>query len=83
MSQSGGDDSLPAFGLLINAFGRGSGDLSGANVFPKADADDLSRGATYIPYRVTEARRRGEEVEFVTAEVHPYWKMPDGKRIYH
>ena len=83
MSQSGGDASLTAFGFLVNAFGRGSGGLSGADVFPEADADDLSRGATYIPYRVTEARRRGEEVEFVTTEVHPYWKMTGGKRIYH
>ncbi len=81
MSQGDGGD-LAAFGLFVNAFGRGAGGHRGTNVFPEADVDDLTHGAQSIPDVVTEARRRGEEVEFVAKGRRPYWKMPDGSRAY-
>jgi hypothetical protein len=75
-------DGLAGFGFLVNALG-GGGD-AGAS-FPRSDAEDMSKGARFIPGEVTMARRAGKKVDFVT-ECGPncwYWKMPDNSRIYH
>lgn len=74
---------LAAFGFLVNALSDKGGD-SGA-MFPRSDAEDLSKGARFIPGEVTLVRRSGQQVRFVN-ECGPncwYWKMPDGSRIYH
>ena len=74
------------FGYIANALDRGKeadGD-TGAS-FPRTDAEDMGKGARFIPGEVTMARRAGKKVDFVT-ECSPncwYWKMPDGSRIYH
>lgn len=76
---------LAAFGFLANALdSKGSGGDYGA-MFPRSDAEDLSKGARFIPGEVTLARRAGKRVEFVTncGQNCWYWKMPDGTRIYH
>ena len=76
---------LSAFGFLISALGEKGGDGDTGNPFPRSDAEDLSRGARFIPAEVTVARRKGQKVQFET-ECDPncwYWKMPDGSRIYH
>jgi hypothetical protein len=77
---------MAAFGFLANALDnkKGSDGDVGA-MFPRSDAEDMSKGARLIPGEVTLARRAGKKVEFVT-ECGPncwYWKMPDGSRIYH
>jgi hypothetical protein len=72
------------FGTLINAF-DGGGDVGKS--FPQSDAEDLGRGARFIPGEVTMARRAGKEISFVTScqasSCCWYWQMPDGSRIYH
>jgi len=74
------------FGFLANALGSSKGDDGDiGSVFPRSDAEDLSKGARFIPGEVTVARRTGQKVEFVT-DCSPncwYWKMPDNTRIYH
>lgn len=79
-------DELPMLGFLVNALDKGKGNDGDTNAsFPRSDAEDLSRGARFIPGEVTLARREGEKVNFVQ-ECGPccwYWEMPDGSRIYH
>lgn len=80
-------DELTALGFLSNAlFDKGSPDGDKGASFPRSDAEDLSRGARFIPGEVTLARRRGEKVQFNTDCQNTccwYWKLPDGTRIYH
>ncbi len=77
---------LAIFGFLANALGgRRGGDDDCGHSFPRSDAEDLSRGARFIPSEVTLARRDGTHINFVT-ECDPncwYWEMPDGSRIDH
>ncbi|MDO8469913.1 MAG: hypothetical protein Q7S84_02775 [bacterium] len=79
---------MSAFGFLVNALDdrKGSDGDTGAT-FPRSDAEDMGRGAHFIPGEVTDARRVGKKVEFVTdcrqSSTCWYWKMPDGTRIYH
>lgn len=71
------------FGFLGNAF-EGGGDVGAS--FPRSDAEDMSRGARFIPGEVTLARRGGEIVRFVQKCKNPccwYWLMEDGTRHYH
>ncbi len=79
-------DDLVAFGFLVNAMdNHRSADGDTRATFPRSDAEDMSRGAHFIPGEVTMARRAGERVRFVS-ECGPccwYWEMPDGSRIYH
>jgi len=74
---------LSAFGFIANALG-GGGDRNQS--FPQSDAEDLSRGARFIPGEVTMARRRGESVHF-HVNCHNkccwYWEMPNGSKVYH
>ncbi|MGA3150294.1 MAG: hypothetical protein ABSD10_01580 [Candidatus Saccharimonadales bacterium] len=72
-----------AFGLLENALFDGGEDVGAT--FPRSDAEDMSRGARFIPSEVTIARRAGQQVQFVTScgACCWYWEMPDGSRIYH
>ncbi len=74
----------PMFGMLVNAPGACA--VRG-NMFPQSDAEDMCKGARSIPGLVTDARRRGETVQFNTdCENSPccwYWKFQDGTRIYH
>jgi len=77
---------MATFGFLINALDSrrgGDGDIGAS--FPRTDAEDMSKGARFIPGEVTLARRAGKKVNFVT-ECGPncwYWEMHDGTRIYH
>lgn len=77
---------LSIFGFTVNALDRTKGEDGDTRaLFPRSDAEDLSRGARFIPGEVTLARRDGKKVNFVT-ECGPncwYWEMPDGTRIYH
>jgi len=77
---------LAAFEFLANALDPNSGADGDRNApFPRSDAEDLSRGARFIPSEVTLARRAGKRVLFV-CRCSPccwYWEMPDGIRIYH
>jgi len=77
---------IAAFGFQASALDSGkSGDGDTGASFPRIDAEDLSKGARFIPGGVTLARRDGKKVNFVT-ECSPncwYWEMPDGSRIYH
>lgn len=79
-------DGGAGFGFLANALDRSKGEDGDTNAgFPRSDAEDMSRGARFIPGDVTIARRRGEKVQF-HCECNPncwYWAMPDGSRIYH
>lgn len=74
------------FGFLANALdSRKGGDGDTGCSYPRSDAEDMSKGARFIPGEVTLARRAGEKVNFVT-KCTPncwYWEMPDGTRIYH
>jgi hypothetical protein len=74
------DDFMAAFGALINTLG-GGGDKGQA--FPESDAADFARGASSIPASVTDARRAGQTVKFVTSgpKASWYWQMPDGSRV--
>ncbi len=77
---------LTALGFLVNALeSRGTDDGDTGCSFPRTDAEDLSRGARFIPGEVTMARRGGEKVNFITTCSLNcwYWEMPDGSRIYH
>ncbi len=77
---------LAVFGFLANALDRSKGtDGDTGAAFPRTDAEDLSRGARFIPGEVTLARQTGKKVNFVT-ECGPncwYWEMPDGSHVYH
>lgn len=75
-------DGTVGFGFMVNAMG-GGGDVG--QTFPRSDAEDMSRGARFIPGDVTVARRNGGVVQFVVACTRNcwYWAMPDGTRIYH
>ena len=77
---------MAGFGFLANALeGRRGGDGDTGASFPRTDAEDMSKGARFIPGEVTLARRAGKKVNFVT-KCGPncwYWEMPDGTRIYH
>ncbi|MCR4307944.1 MAG: hypothetical protein NUV80_05250 [Candidatus Berkelbacteria bacterium] len=75
-----------AFGFLVNASDRLKGaDGDTGAIFPMSDAEDLSRGARFIPEAVTDARRSGQKVNFVydRSACCWYWEMPDGSRLYH
>jgi hypothetical protein len=67
-------DPIAKFGILANMVG-------GNNLFPDADIEDFNRGATWIPDKVTIARRDGQHVEYVTSHC-PYWVFRDKSRIY-
>ncbi len=76
-------DEASALGFFANALFDGGQDRGA--MFPRTDAEDMSRGARFIPGDVTLARRRGEKVDF-TSDCGPccwYWTLPDGTRIYH
>jgi hypothetical protein len=77
---------LAALGFLANAMESGQGgDGDRGSTFPRSDAEDLSRGARFIPGEVTVARREGKKVEF-HSNCTPncwFWLMPDGSRIFH
>ncbi len=77
---------MAVFGFLVNAMeGERGGDGDTGSSFPRTDAEDMSKGARFIPGEVTLARRAGKKVNFVT-KCGPncwYWEMPDGTRIYH
>jgi len=76
-------DTTTCLGFWVNAM-SGGGDRNQA--FPQSDAEDMSRGARFIPGEVTLARRRGERVEFVQNCPGPccwYWRFQDGTRVYH
>jgi hypothetical protein len=76
-------DDVAAFGLLANTMFDGGSDRGAT--FPRSDAEDMSRGARFIPGQVTLARRKGQTVDFVSdcGLCCWYWQMPDGSRIYH
>ncbi|MBI4185794.1 hypothetical protein HY524_01965 [Candidatus Berkelbacteria bacterium] len=81
-------DDLGAFGALINALEQrdsGGGDPDRGRTFPKSDSNDLLNGATHIPGEVTDARRSGQKVKFVTdgPKSQWYWLMPNGDKIQH
>ena len=78
---------LSMLGFLSNALDprsrEGNGDTGCS--FPRSDAEDLSRGARFIPGEVTMERRAGRRVQFVS-ECSPccwYWQLESGTRIYH
>lgn len=80
-------DEFTALGFLVNAMDPMSrlGDGDHGCSFPRSDAEDMSRGARFIPGEVTLARREGRHVKFVS-DCGPccwYWLMPDGARRYH
>lgn len=78
-----GDPFMATFGLLVNRMG-GGGDAG--QIFPASDADDMSRGARFIPGEVTDERRAGRTVRFVrdcTSACCWYWQLENGDRIYH
>lgn len=75
---------LSVLGFTTNAFDKG-GDGDFEATVPRSDAEDLSRGARFVPGQVTIARRKGQKVNF-HCECSPccwYWEMPDKSRIYH
>lgn len=64
------------------------------HLVPAEDAEDLSNGATFIPFAVTEARRQGQTVKFEVRNQSKFydgklrspfkfWVMPDGTRLLH
>ena len=77
-------DDLSVFGFLAAAMG-GGGDKGQS--FPQSDADDLGRGARYIPGEVTVARREGQTVVFEQPDdSRPetwLWRFDDGKVVQH
>lgn len=78
---------MAGLGLILAGAleGEQGGDGDTGAMFPRTDAEDMSKGARFIPGMVTLARRAGQKVNFVT-ECGPncwYWEMPDGTRIYH
>lgn len=79
------DDDRERSNLDLLMFGLRASRLD-RNIFPPADAQDLSRGARYIPGAVTVARREGKRVAFVQQCANQccwYWQFPNGDRIYH
>lgn len=77
-----GDDGT-GFLLLISELGKQGGDPNIGALVPGTDVEDMIRGARYVPGEVTEARRRGETVEFITGGSQWHWVMPDGSLIPH
>jgi hypothetical protein len=79
-------DPLTILGFQLNALdGTAKEDGDTGASFPRSDAEDLSRGARFIPGEVTLARRDGKKVPFMNA-CGPncwYWQLPDSSRIYH
>ena len=77
---------IAALGFLINGMDeRKDDDGDTGSAFPRSDAEDMSKGARFVPGEVTLARRAGKKVNFVTI-CDPncwYWEMPDGSRFYH
>lgn len=84
-----GFSELAGLGFLVNPLDRRNGQNPDGNtgaLFPRSDAEDLSRGLRFIPEEVTLARRRGENVEFVQECDYPccwYWKFQDNSRSYY
>jgi hypothetical protein len=67
---------------LLRTFLCAAAALGGRNenaVVPLDDASDLLNGADYIPFAVTDARRRGERVVF--HRKRHVWTLPDGKEV--
>ena len=65
------------FGRLINATSE-----KGHCVFPLSDIQDMEKGAKYIPFEVTKARRDGKDVQFIIENGTPlYWEFEDGSHI--
>ena len=77
-------DDLGAFGAIVNAFGRNPGGDKNS-IFPASDAEDLCKGAAYIPGEVTDLRRAGNKVFFFQPDKDKpdtwYWRRPDGSQI--
>lgn len=66
--------------LLANALGGGNKN----SIIPEDDIYDMYRGAQSIPYEVTDARRRGEVVRYISPtddKPNGEWIMPDGSRV--
>lgn len=59
--------------------------MGGESLVPQADAEDMHKGAAYIPSKVTEARRSNKVVKFVQSRPKSewHWKMPDGSKIVY
>jgi len=77
------DPFLVMFGQLAAGF---DGHQDRGATFPQSDADDLAKGARFIPGEVTMARREGRAVRFVQECSNRccwYWALPNGKRAYH
>lgn len=68
-------DETAAFGALISAMNN--------NLFPASDAEDFAKGADWIPGKVTDARRAGEQVVFVQDDGPWYWRFADGSTVRH
>jgi hypothetical protein len=77
------DMALFGLGVQMQRFQSGARDRGQS--FPMSDAEDLGRGARFIPGEVTLARRRGERVEFMDRCTRCcwYWLFEDGSRVYH
>lgn len=76
---------MAAFGQFVAAMESSGGDGDSGSTFPRSDAEDFGRGAQFIPGKVTDARRSGQKVTFIT-NCSPncwYWQMPNNSRIYH
>jgi hypothetical protein len=81
-------DDVTRLGFMVSAMTSGnSKDGDTGAVFPVSDAEDMSRGAQYVPGEVTVARRKGQKVNFISNCDYSascwYWEMPDGNRIYY
>lgn len=67
--------------LFANALCGGGNKNS---IIPEDDIYDMYRGAQSIPYEVTDARRRGEVVRYISPtddKPNGEWIMPDGSRV--
>lgn len=67
-------DFLP-FLTLANALNGGGK----KNVVPLDDLQDFEKGATHIPFQVTEARRKGLRVVYFSDRKE--WQMPNGSIV--
>ena len=78
---------MATFGFLVNALdGNRGGDGDEGSIFPRSDAEDMSKGARFIPGEVTLARRDGRRVSFIQKCSNPccwYWQVDDGTRHHH
>jgi len=73
---------LGAFGFLANALDTRKGPDGDTNAsFPRSDAEDMSRGARFIPGEVTMARRAGKKVNFMSECSPNCWYSDAGIRI--